>query len=78
MALRGLMPERFESAPATITAFSAALGTAPVLVALRAIAADYLGHLPTPLGFHHRPIAGGALSSAMQHPMGPDPPVPRD
>lgn len=74
-ALRGVYPERFARVPATLVAFSAALGVEPVLPALRTIAADYLAQLPPPLGFPHRIDAGGELISTVQHPMGPDPPA---
>jgi hypothetical protein len=73
-ALRGLMPERFSSIPATVRAFAAAAGTEPVLPALRAMASAYLAHLPAPLGFHHRRVADGEPGVAAQQPMGPDPP----
>lgn len=73
-ALRGVMPERFGARPAILTAFCEALKVAPVLSRLRAIAADYLAHLPTPLGFHHRGVDSGKRTLAVQQPLGPDPP----
>ena len=73
-ALRGLHFERFASVPATVTAFAAAVGVEPVLPALREFASPYLAQLPAPLGFHHRHIAGGEVTLAVQQSVGPDPP----
>ena len=75
-ALRGLMPERFESCPATVHAFGARLGVESVLVTLREVASDYLHQLPTPLGFSRRSLGRGEPSSKPQHSTGPDPPRP--
>lgn len=73
--LRGVDPERFAGWPATVGAWRAGLGVAPVLPALRAVGADVLHALPAPLGFAHRPARGGESHFAHQHPMGPDPPT---
>lgn len=73
-ALRGLLPERWQSVPATVTAFGEAVAVKPVLPTLRAITSPYLAFLPAPLGFRHRRVGGGDVTLAMQQAMGPDPP----
>ena len=72
--LRGLMPERFESCPLCLGAFAERLGVSEALVALRAIAADLLHRLPSPLGFVPRHQPGGAHPGGRQHQVGADPP----
>ena len=73
-ALRGLLPEPFATVPATLGAFATVMDINPVLPALRDVGAEYLAHLPAPLGFHRRGVGGGEPSSPVQQPMGPDPP----
>lgn len=72
--LRGLMPECFHTLTPTLSAYRTAVGVAPVLPALRAMAARHLGDVPAPLGFRPHLVSGGEPRSADQHPMGPDPP----
>ena len=72
--VRGVEPERFAGWPQRVSTWRARLGVEPVLPALRAIAADYLHELPTPLGFSNRLPRGGESPFASQHAMGPDPP----
>ena len=73
-ALRGLAPERFAACAPTLAAFEAEVGRTPVLVALRAVAAAYLMHLPAPFGLCPRLPPGGEPSRRVQHTPGPDPP----
>ena len=54
LAVITLLPERFRGIMPTIAALREALGTDRVLVAVRCIAEQHLGALPTPLGFLHR------------------------
>ena len=63
-----LYPQRFGQLELTLEAFSGALGDAAVLVSLRAVAADRLGSLPTPVGFlHQRDFVAAARSRPLQH-----------
>ncbi len=73
--LRGLEPERFAGWPATVGAWRARLGVAPVLAVLRERAADHLHVLPSPLGFQPPRRAGGESHRPGQHSIGPDPPL---
>jgi len=72
--LRGLMPERFEGCRPRLEAFAERLGVSEALVALRAIAADLLHRLPSPLGFVPRRQPGGAPPRGRPHQVGADPP----
>ena len=72
--LRGLEPERCARWPARVAAWRARLGVAPVLPALRELAAIHLHALPAPLGFQPARPRGGESHRRAQHPMGPDPP----
>ena len=72
--LKGLLPERFASCPATVTAFCEQLGVSEVLCALRPIGAACLQRLPAPLGFFPRRQPGGGRGRARQHCVGADPP----
>jgi len=74
--VRGLQPARFAGVPLTLQGFAAALpGCLSGLVALRALASQYLSLLPTPLGFDPARQNAAGLSPAFQHRMGPDPPL---
>ncbi len=73
--LIGLMPERFASCQPTLASFRAALGTADVLVTLRAIAAADLAQLAVPVGFDHRRHHGQGRRGRRQQRAGPDPPA---
>jgi hypothetical protein len=73
--VRGLLPARFAALPLTLRAFAAALpGDPSVLIALRALASDYLRLLPTPLGFDPARHKVANPVSGVQHRLGPDPP----
>jgi hypothetical protein len=73
--IRGLEPARFAAAPLTLRGFATALpGCRSVLMALRALARDYLALLPTPLGFDPRQRNAVNPLLPFQHRMGPDPP----
>ena len=72
--LRGLDPVRFDAWPLMLGVWQERLGVAPVLPALRAIAADYLHHLSAPFGLRPVHVTGGESQSPAQHSMGPDPP----
>jgi hypothetical protein len=74
VTLIGLMPELFASCQPTLASFRAALGTTGVLVALRAVAAEDLAHLPAPVGFDPRARRHGRRRDAVQQRTGPDPP----
>ena len=77
--LIGLLPERFASCAPTLASFRAALSVPCVLVTLRAMCAEHLAHLPTPVGFNNRRTVGHAKASRDQQRAGPDPPRdPRD
>lgn len=72
--LKGLLGEPFVAVAPTLTAFSAHLGVAEVLVALRGIAALWLGQLPAPLGFLPRHRGREGVGEDVQQDTGPDPP----
>jgi len=72
--LKGLLGEPFIVVAPTLTAFSAHLGVAEVLVALRGIAAPWLAALPAPLGFLPRRRAWSSVDERRQQGVGPDPP----
>ena len=72
--LIGLMPTAFASCQPTLASLRAALGTDNVLVTLREVAAEYLAHLPVPVGFAHRVAGVYGLRKRSQQRMGPDPP----
>ncbi|NEV65466.1 hypothetical protein, partial [Thiorhodococcus minor] len=72
--LKGLLGAAFVSVAPTLTAFGAHLGVAEVLVALRGIAASWLGQLPAPLGFRARCRARASMGQDLQQEAGPDPP----
>ena len=72
--LKGLMPECFLPCAPTLAAFREHLAVDWVLIALRAIAAVHLSHLPPPLGFHPPLPQRGEHPLGYQHRAGPDPP----
>ena len=72
--LIGLLPERFALCQPTLASFRTALATPCVLVTLRAICAEHLAQLPTPVGFNNHPTVGHAKASRDQQRPGPDPP----
>ena len=73
--VRGLLAAHFAAVPVTLHAFATALPGCPsVLIALRALASDYLGLLPTPLGFDPARHKVANPVSGFQHRLGPDPP----
>ena len=72
--IKGLSAEAFVLVEPTVTAFAAHLEVDAVLVALRGIAAAWLGELPKPLGFAPRRRGRETLGEAVQHRAGPDPP----
>ena len=72
--IKGLLGEGFVTVAPTLTAFSAHLGVAEVLVALRGIAAPWLAVLPSPLGFLPRRRGRETVGEARQQDAGPDPP----
>jgi len=73
--VRGLLAARFVALPVTLQAFATALpGHPSVLMALRALASDYLQLLPTPLGFDPARHKVANPVSGFQHRTGPDPP----
>jgi hypothetical protein len=74
-AIRGLEPERFGAVVPTLKGFAAVLGADSVLIRLRALAARYLPHLPTPFGFDPHRRSLGAAVRRRQHQTGPDPPI---
>jgi hypothetical protein len=74
LTLKGLLGEPFVAVAPTLTAFSAHLGVAEVLVALRGIAAPWLAQLPAPLGFRPRRRGRGKVGEDVQQDAGPDPP----
>ena len=71
---RGLYPDRFCEVEPSLAAFGVALGTAAVLVRLRAVASEQLAALPTPVGFSHRNKVGRRWRSRRQQATGQDPP----
>ena len=72
--IKGLSGEVFVLVEPTVTAFAAYLEVDAVLVALRGIAAAWLGELPKPLGFAPRRNRGRGAAPHVQHRAGPDPP----
>jgi hypothetical protein len=72
--IKGLSAETFVRVAPTVTAFGAQLQVADVLVALRGIAAAWLGELPKPLGFAPRRSRDRGALPCAQHRAGPDPP----
>jgi len=70
----GLMPEQFASCQPTLASFRAVLNTPLVLVTLRAMCAEQLAHLPTPVGFDHRQTRRVARRRGFQQRTGADPP----
>jgi hypothetical protein len=72
--IKGILGEPVMLVEPTLTAFAAHLGVEAVLVALRGIAAAWLGELPKPLGFAPRRCRGRAADPRAQHRAGPDPP----
>lgn len=73
--LTTLLPESCGRLEPTLEAFESALGTAAVLVRLRAVAAAELAALPAPLGFSRRMAVIQAASQPAQHAMGRSPPA---
>ena len=73
--LTTLLPESCGRLEPTLEAFGSALGTAAVLVRLRAVAATELAVLPAPLGFSRRMAVIQAASRPAQHAMGRSPPA---
>ena len=71
---KGLYPDRLCEFEPTVAAFGIALGTATVLLRLRAMAAAELALLPTPVGFSHRKIVRKDRRERRQQPIGRDPP----
>lgn len=74
LTLKGLLGEPFVAVAPTLTAFSAHLGVAEVLVALRGIAAPWLAQLPAPLGLRPRRRGWRTVGEGLQQGAGPDPP----
>lgn len=70
----GLLPDHLAGCLARVTAVREHLGQETVLRALRALTAEQLPYLPTPLGFYPDPIRRGDPTVAVQQPLGPDPP----
>jgi hypothetical protein len=71
----GVLWPLFAGCAPTVSALRAWLGVAPVLPALRTIAASHLAEIPAPLGFDPRRIGrGGPPRAVRQHDQGPDPP----
>lgn len=73
LALITAMPGQLGTLP-EVRALRAVLGTERALVRVRAIAADHLAKLPSPLGFWPGPLARPQSERAFQHETGPDPP----
>ena len=71
---KGLYPERFCEVEPSLAAFGLALGTAAVLVRLRAVASEQLAALPTPVGFSHRNKVARRGRPRRQQAKGRDPP----
>lgn len=70
----GLFPRWLLGCVPTIDALRARLSCTQVLMLLREHAQVHLQSLARPLGFQHRPYAGGEYQSGIQQRMGPDPP----
>ena len=73
--LTTLLPESCGRLEPSVEAFGTALGTATVLVTLRAVAATELAALPAPLGFSRRMAAVKPASQPAPHAMGRAPPA---
>jgi hypothetical protein len=71
LAVVSLLPDLF-TGDARVTAVRAALATPCALVALRTHAAPHLTTLPTPLGFHRRPVRRDVPPGAAPHDLGAD------
>jgi hypothetical protein len=71
VAVVTLLPDLFTGA-AQLAAVRQALATPSALVALRTHAAPHLAALPTPLGFHRRPVPREARRSTVPHGLGAD------
>ena len=63
----GLEPDRHLGPEPILAAFLAALGCAVVLASLRAVAADQLHGLPTPLGVNHCPPSSSGAKTRNRH-----------
>ena len=74
--LKGLLPEALAGAAPSVLVFCQVFAVAPLLPAMRAHAADWLAHLPPPLGFSPRCARGAGACAPLQHSVGPDPPPP--
>lgn len=74
--LTTLLPESCGRLEPTVEAFGTALGTATVLVTLRAVAATELAVLPAPVGFSRQMPAVKPASQPVQHTTGRSPPAP--
>lgn len=72
--LTTLLPDRFGGVEPTTTAFAAVLGRDEVLVRLRAVAAEHLHSLPTPVGFRRQEFDRPVRKGGWQHRTGLDPP----
>jgi hypothetical protein len=72
--IKGVLGDTFVNVAPTLSAFADHLEVEQVLVALRGIAAAWLGELPKPLGFAPRRRGRETLGEAVQHRAGPDPP----
>ena len=73
--LTTLLPDRCGRLEPAVEAFGTALGTAAVLVTLRAVAAAELAVLPTPIGFSRRIGATKPAPVCAQHATGRSPPA---
>jgi len=73
--LTTLLPDRYGLLEPTVEAFGTALGTAAVLVKLRAVAATELAVLPAPVGFSRRMAAVKPAFQPAQHATGRSPPA---
>lgn len=71
LAIVTLLPDLF-TGDARLAAVRLALATPAALVALRSHAAAHLAALPTPLGFHPRPVRRDARVAEPPHGMGAD------
>ena len=78
VALVTLLPARFAGCPPRVDALRDAVGSTPVLVALREILASHLGALPPPLGFGPQRKPWRRRRGRRQHETGPDPPPARE
>ena len=62
--VKGLYPERFAAAEATLEEFERQLGSRHVLRELRTVAAAHLPDLPTPVGLRHGRRESAAVTAA--------------